>query len=75
MHKKVTLFTGYSPDTNLPIRYSMDNTTLKRNRALDDICIQFGLRILNGHTIGDLVGQYTCHTPRGSSVTWLLQRA
>ena len=31
-------------------------------------CVDNQLYILNGHTLGDLTGQYTCHMPRGSSI-------
>ena len=41
--------------------------TACHSSALTDICIQSGIRILNGRTIGDLMGQLTSHTPRGSS--------
>ena len=30
--------------------------------------MQTGLRILNGRTTGDLLGQFACHTPNGCSV-------
>ena len=38
-----------------------------RGRDLIDICIGQQLRILNGRALGDMLGQYTCHTPNGSS--------
>ena len=31
------------------------------------ISVDNKLYILNGRTLDDLTGQYTCHTPRGSS--------
>ena len=40
---------------------------LPRGRVLNDICIQTGLRILNGRCTGDLTGNLTCHNYRGSS--------
>ena len=68
VHVDIPVFDGYSPDIDIPVRYSMDKTILTRGRALNDICIQSSLRILNGRTMGDFVGHFTCHTPRGSSV-------
>ena len=35
---------------------------------LVDLCIDNQLYILNGRTLGDFCGKFTCHTPRGSSV-------
>lgn len=68
IHNDISLFENYTPDMNLPVRYCSDTTSLTRGRALNAMCIQSGLRILNGRTVGDFLGQYTCHTPRGSSV-------
>ena len=36
--------------------------------SLIDLCISSGLRILNGRTIGDFFGKFTCHEVNGSSV-------
>ena len=33
-----------------------------------DLCIAAKLRILNGRTVGDAFGKYTCHKSHGSSV-------
>ena len=35
---------------------------------LIDLCIDNQLYLLNGRTLGDLTGKFTCHTPRGSSI-------
>ena len=35
---------------------------------LGDLCIDNQMYILNGRTLGDFCGKFTCHTPRGSSV-------
>ena len=40
----------------------------KSGRWLIDRCVDNQLYFLNGHTLGDLTGQLTCHTPRGSSI-------
>ena len=37
-------------------------------RWLVDLCIDNQMYILNGCTLGDFCGKFTCHTPRGSSV-------
>ena len=49
-------------------RFSRDTVLLPRGRTLNDMCIQIGLRILNGRCIGDLTGNFTCHNFHGSSV-------
>jgi hypothetical protein len=64
----VPLFENYAPDINIPVRYSMDQTIPPRGQVFNDLCVQTGLRILNGRAPGDFVGKLTCHTPRGSSV-------
>jgi hypothetical protein len=61
-------FDDYTPDFNIIYRLSQDSTVLPRGRLLNDICIQTGLRILNGRCTGDLTGKCTCHNYRGSSV-------
>ena len=63
----IPLFENYTPDLSIPNRYSRDTTILTRGRALNDLCIQTGLRILNGRCIGDFTGNFTCHNYRGSS--------
>ncbi|CAG2187584.1 unnamed protein product [Mytilus edulis] len=64
----IPVFDKISPDLNLPVRYSMDEVLSTRGKSLNEICIQSGLRILNGRTPGDFTGQLTCYTPNGSSV-------
>ena len=64
----VPLYDDYCPDVSVPTRITLDNTTTARGKELNELCIQSGLRILNGRVVGDLTGQFTCHTPRGSSV-------
>ena len=68
LNTNIPLFDDYSPDIDILPRYSMDTITSARGKILNDLCIQSGLRILNGRTMGDFIGKYTCHTPRGSSV-------
>ena len=38
------------------------------DKLLTNICIGNHLITLNGRTIGDLLGQYTCHTYNGASI-------
>ncbi|VDI50464.1 Hypothetical predicted protein [Mytilus galloprovincialis] len=64
----IPVFDKISPDLNLPVRYSMDEVLSTRGKSLNEICIQSGLRILNGRTPGDFTGQLTCYSPNGSSV-------
>ncbi|CAG2189584.1 unnamed protein product [Mytilus edulis] len=40
----------------------------KSGKLLIELCKEAGLRILNGRTIGDLLGKYTCIKYNGSSV-------
>ena len=49
-------------------RTSMDNTVNKYGRKLASICLDNNMHILNGRTLGDLRGKYTCHTAQGSSI-------
>ena len=55
-------------ETILPC-VSHDNcTTNQSGRWLIDVCIDNQLYMFNSRTVGDFTGQFTCHTPRGSSV-------
>ena len=49
-------------------RISCDKTTNQYGKWLIDLCSDNQMYIVNGHTLGDLAGKFTCHTPRGSSV-------
>jgi hypothetical protein len=55
----------YTPDVEIINLFSRDTVLLSRGRALHDMCIQTGLRILNGRCIGDLTGNFTCHNFHG----------
>jgi exonuclease III len=59
--------TCYSSDS-LHRRQSMDTVIQKAGRKLANICVENSLYILNGRTIGDLQGNYTCITTHGASV-------
>jgi hypothetical protein len=64
----VQQYDDYTPDVEIINRFSRDTVLLSRGRALHDMCIQTGLRILNGRCIGDLTGNFTYHNFHGSSV-------
>ena len=49
-------------------RISCDKTTNQYGKWLIDLCSDNQMYIVNGLTLGDLAGKFTCHTPRGSSV-------
>ena len=50
-------------------RLSMDEKRVnKSGRRLISACIDNNICVLNGRTLGDLEGHYTCHSPQGSSV-------
>ena len=49
-------------------RCSEDTNSNSQGPRLLDFCIGNRMRILNGRTLGDLEGKYTCHRPTGSSV-------
>ena len=51
------------------LRNSQDDSYLyTRGKKLLDLCITTRIRILNGRTIGDSIGQFTCHKHNGSSM-------
>ena len=66
--ERMIVISLYTPDFNIINRLSQVSTVLPRGRLLKDICIQTGLRILNGRCTGDVTGNFTCHNYRGSSV-------
>ena len=53
---------------NVHQRCSMDKLIQKNGRRIIDICIDNNLHILNGRTLGDLQGKFTCFHPQGCSV-------
>ena len=58
---------NYSQD-QINSRCSMDKCVQKKGRRLTNICIDNSVCILNGRSLGNLHGAYTCMSPRGSSV-------
>ncbi|CAG2241035.1 unnamed protein product [Mytilus edulis] len=49
-------------------RNNQDTVRCGRGNSLLELCIQSGLRILNGRTCGDTLGKFTSHNSMGSSV-------
>lgn len=64
----VPIFSNYPVDMDLMQRQSPDTTLDTRGKELLDLCISKQIRILNGRTLGDMFGHYTCYTPNGASV-------
>jgi hypothetical protein len=58
----------YDIDIAVYDRNSQDTIVDARGRDIIDICIGNKLRILNGRTLGDSKGKYTCYKPVGCSV-------
>ena len=59
---------NYFIDSCIP-RNSLDRKhPNKSGKLLTDLCKETGLRLLNGRTLGDLHGKYTCITYNGCSV-------
>lgn len=67
-HKFLPLFNTYPIDKNVMYRMSKDSKVDKRGKELLDFCKGYQLRILNGRTLGDMQGNFTCYTPNGTSV-------
>ena len=62
------LFDTYIIDSIPVQRHSHDLILNTRGKQLLNLCVQCGLRLLNGRMFGDSLGQYTSHQPAGSSV-------
>ena len=58
----------YDIDVAVNKRISQDSIVDTRGKDLLDICIGNKLRIVNGRTLGDSIGKYTCYKPIGCSV-------
>ena len=58
----------YTPDANLGSRENRDSHLVnRRGQEILDLCISSNLRILNGRTLGDRAGKYTCYSQRGDA--------
>ena len=55
-------------DVNAPKRNSKDATLNENGKRLIDFGCEWNLKILNGTTIGDLLGDWTCYRYNGTSV-------
>lgn len=58
----------YQIDKILLERKSPDVNIDHRGKELIAMCVGNQLRILNGRTLGDMFGHFTCYTPNGASV-------
>ena len=66
--KHIPVSQNYVSDLAPVDRVSQDRTINNRGKQLLSLCIESGLRLLNGRSTGDLLGSFTCHQPLGSSV-------
>ena len=57
----------YEADMEIRTRFNMDTGTNSYGAKFLTLCKSLPLRILNGRFLGDLLGNYTCTTPRGAS--------
>lgn len=58
----------YPVDLQIPKRYSLDIKSNKLGVELLNVCVSNKLGILNGRTLGNLCGQYTCFKHNGKSI-------
>ena len=58
--------------TSVTPRATCDLTQNRFGKKLQKICSRFDLHVANGRTPCDLLGNFTCHTTRGSSVVDLV---
>ena len=56
----IPLDPDYIIDAKVRKRESEDSKVDERGKQLNEVCIASRLRILNGRTLGDLFGKYTC---------------
>ena len=66
--KHVPLDPSYIIDSNILQRNSEDTKVDDRGKQINELCISTRMRILNGRTLGDSFGKFTCQKPTGASV-------
>ena len=49
-------------------RNTKDKTCSTLGKYLSELCLTHNLKLLNGRTIGDLTGKYTCYKYNGNSI-------
>ena len=49
-------------------RNTKDKTCNTLGKYLSEVCLTHNLKLLNGRTIGDLTGKYTCYKYNGNSI-------
>ena len=58
----------FPKDATHPKRNSKDSTLNERGKQLIDFGCEWNLKILNGASVGDLLGDWTCYRYNGNSV-------
>lgn len=59
-------------NSDLPSRSTCDSVQNQYGKNLVKLCHSFNLYVANGRTPGDMLGNFTCYTPRGPSVVDLV---
>ena len=67
--KHVPLDPSYIIDSNILQRNSEDTKMDDRGKQVNELCISSRMRILNGRTVGDSFGKFTCQKPTSERVT------
>ena len=58
---------GIKASRKVPKRNNRDKKANKYGRKLVDLCIATDSYIMNGRTLGDIQGKFTCYQPNGTS--------
>ena len=66
--KHVPLDPSYIIDSIILQRNSEDTKVDDRGKQINELCISTRMRILNGRTLGDSFGKFTCQKPTGASI-------
>ena len=66
--KHIPLDASYIIDSNILQRHSEDTKVDERGKQVIELCISPRMRILNGRTLGDSFGKFTCQKSTGASV-------
>jgi hypothetical protein len=62
-----TVQDDYIPDKPIKDRHFYDCKSDSRGREIRDLCICTKMRILNGRTLGDVLGNFTCFNKNGTT--------
>ena len=63
----INVYDNYSPDFSISDWVNEDKTLCDRGKQLLDMCISYRMRIVNGRTVGDSTGKFTCYMYNGNS--------